>query len=59
MANEALEDLISSGDSLQQAIIRGAGPAEQQKIREVAMAQAETYLDMMAEAATHVLALKP
>ncbi len=59
MANEALEDLISSGDNLQQAILRDASTAEQQKIREVAMAQAESYLDLMAQAATHVRALKP
>lgn len=59
MAGEALSDLISSGDLLQEAIIRDAPQAEQQKIREVAMAQAEAYLDMMAQAATHVRALKP
>lgn len=59
MATEALEDLISSGDNLQKAIVGDAPLAEQLRIREVAMAQAEAYLDLMAQAATHVRALKP
>lgn len=59
LANETLGDLITSGDLLQQAIVGDAPLADQQKIREVAMAQAEAYLDLMAEAATHVRALKP
>lgn len=59
LATETLQDIISSADALQQAILVDAPIERQQKIREVAMAQAESYLDLMAEAARHARALKP
>jgi len=59
MATETLQDIISSADALQKAILDDAPLEQQQKIREVAMAQAESYLDLMAEAARHARALKP
>lgn len=59
LATETLQDIISSADALQQAILVDAPLERQQKIREVAMAQAESYLDLMAEAARHARALKP
>ena len=59
LATDTLQDIISSADALQQAILVDAPLERQQKIREVAMAQAESYLDLMAEAARHARALKP
>ena len=59
MATETLQDIISSADALQKSILGDAPIEQQQKIREVAMAQAESYLDLMAEAARHARALKP
>ena len=59
MATETLQDIISSAHALQSAIIADVTLEQQQKIREVAMAQAESYLDLMAEAARHVRAIKP
>ena len=59
MATETLQDIISSADALQKAILDDATLEQQQKIREVAMSQAESYLDLMAQAARHARALKP
>lgn len=59
LATETLQDIISSADALQKAILDDATIEQQQKIREVAMAQAESYLDLMAQAARHARALKP
>ena len=59
MATETLQDIISSADALQKAIIADFPLEQQRKIREVAMAQAESYLDLMAEAARHARVLKP
>jgi 2-oxoglutarate dehydrogenase complex dehydrogenase (E1) component-like enzyme len=58
MATETLMDVVTSADLLQKAIIND-NPVEQQKIIEVARAQFEAYLDLMAEAAHHARALKP
>jgi 2-C-methyl-D-erythritol 4-phosphate cytidylyltransferase len=59
MATETLQDIISSADLLQKAIIDDASHAEQAKIREIGIAQCESYFDLMAEAARHSRALKP
>lgn len=59
MATETLRDLIDSGDALQQAILTDQPLAEQQRLREIGMAQAESYFDLMAEAATNARAIKP
>lgn len=59
MATETLLDIISSADLLQKSIINDNPVEQQQKIIEVARAQFESYLDLMAEAARHARVLKP
>lgn len=59
MATETLLDLVASARALEAAIIEDRGAAAVARIREVAMGQAEAYLDLTAQAATHVRALKP
>lgn len=59
MATEILLDIVTSADLLTKAIIRDNPVEQQQKIIEVARAQFEAYLDLMAQAAHHARALKP
>jgi len=59
MATETLLDLVASARALEDAIIKDRGPADVARIRETAMGQAEAYLDLTMQAATHVRALKP
>lgn len=59
MATETLMDIVGSARALEAAIIDDHGVAAQEKIRETARAQFEAYLDLTAQAATHVRALKP
>lgn len=59
MATETLMDLVASARALEAAIIMDRSAEEQRTIREQAIAQAEAYLDLTAEAATLVRALKP
>lgn len=59
MATETLMDIVGSADLLQKSIINNNPIEQQQKIIEVARAQFEAYLDLMAEAAHHARALKP
>ena len=59
MATETLLDIIGSADLLQKSIINDNPVEQQQKIIEVARAQFESYLDLMAEAARHARVLKP
>jgi len=59
MATETLLDLVASARALEAAIIDDQGAAAVARIREAAMAQAEAYLDLTAQAATHARALKP
>lgn len=59
MATEALLDIINSADLLQKSIIFDNDIAQQLKIIEVARAQFESYLDLMAEAAHCARAIKP
>lgn len=59
MATETLQDLITSADLMQEAIYNGLPQSEIDRHRDAARAQAEAYIDLMAEAATHVRALKP
>lgn len=59
MATETLLDLVASARAIETAIIEDHGPEAVARIREAALAQAEAYLDLTAEAARHVRALKP
>ena len=59
MATETLLDIVTSADLLTKAIIHDNPVEQQQKIIEVARAQFEAYLDLMAQAAHHARALKP
>lgn len=59
LANEAFLDVINTADQMQKAIYNGKPEAEAEHLREVARAQFEAYLDLMAQAAVHVRALKP
>lgn len=59
MATETLLDVVTSADLLTKAILNDNPIEQQQKIIEVARAQFEAYLDLMAEAAHHARALKP
>lgn len=59
MATETLLDIVTSADLLTKAIIHDNPIEQQQKIIEVARAQFEAYLDLMAQAAHHARALKP
>ncbi len=59
LAIETMLDIISTGEELQAAIINDADRVEQERIRDVARAQFEAYLDLTAQAATAVRALKP
>ena len=59
MATETLLDIVTSADLLTKAIIHNNPVDQQQKIIEVARAQFEAYLDLMAQAAHHARALKP
>lgn len=59
LAGEVLQDLITAADLMQQAVYLARPQSEIDRHREAARALAESYLDLMAEAATHVRALKP
>lgn len=59
MATETLMDLVASARALEAAIINDQGDEAVIQIRETAMSQAEAYLDLTAQAATHARALKP
>jgi hypothetical protein len=59
MSSETLLDLINTAATMQQAIIAGLPESEILRLRDVARAQAEAYLDLMAEAAVHVRSLRP
>lgn len=59
MATETLLDIVTSADLLTKAIIYDNSIEQQQKIIEVARAQFEAYLDLMAQSAHHARALKP
>jgi hypothetical protein len=57
LATAAIYDLISKGQALQAAVIRGASEAEQTQLRQEAQMIVDAYLDHMAEAAAHVRAI--
>lgn len=59
MATQTLMDLVGSARALEAAILNDEGEAAILRIRETASAQAEAYMDLTAEAATHARALKP
>lgn len=59
LAIEALQDIITTADLLQQAIVAEAAPGEIQKLRDTAKSQFEAYLDLKERAAVAALKLKP
>jgi len=59
MANEAFLDVVETTSQMQKAIYIGQPDAEAERLREIARAQFEAYLDLMAQAAVHVRALRP
>lgn len=59
LAGEVIQDFITAADLMQKAIYSAQPQTEIDRHRETARALSETYLDLMAEAATHVRALKP
>ena len=54
LATAAVLEVIQTASALQAAILRGAGPDEQAKLRQKAHDVLDAYLDHTAEAATHV-----
>lgn len=59
MAHDVILDIVTTADLMQKAIYTGAPAAEVERIREAGRSQFEAYMDLMAQAATHVRALKP
>lgn len=59
MSTEIILDVVTTADLMQKAIYKGEPQSEIERLREVARSQFEAYLDSMAEAATHVRALRP
>lgn len=59
MSTEIILDVVTTADLMQKAIYNSEPQAEIERLREVARAQFEAYLDAMASAATHVRFLKP
>lgn len=59
MSTEIILDVVTTADLMQKAIYNDQGQTEIERLREVARAQFEAYLDAMAAAATHVRALRP
>ena len=51
MATETIMDCASTAGQMQQAIAHGQPQSEVQRYRDLAKAQFESYLDLMAEAA--------
>ena len=59
MATETIMDCASTAGQMQQAIAHGQPQSEVQRYRDLAKAQFESYLDLMAEAAHHAGRLRP
>lgn len=59
MATETILDCASTAGQMQQAIANQQPQSEVQRYRDLARAQFEAYLDLMAEAAHHAGKLKP
>lgn len=59
MSTEIILDVVTTADLMQKAIYTGEPREDVERLREVARAQFEAYLDAMAAAATHVRFLKP
>lgn len=59
MATATIIDCVTTADLMQQAVYEGHPQHEVERLREVARAQFEAYLDLMTQAATHVRALRP
>ncbi len=57
LATASLMEIISRGQALQAAVIRGAPPEEQEQIRQEMHDVLDAYLDHTAEAAQHALSL--
>ncbi len=59
LATETILDCASMAGQMQQAIANQQPQSEVQRYRDLARAQFEAYLDLMAEAAHHAGKLKP
>lgn len=59
MATATILEVVSTADLMQQAIYEGHPRERVDQLREVARAQFEAYLDLMAEAAVRVRSLNP
>lgn len=59
MATATILEVVSTADLMQQAIYEGHPQQRVDHLREVARAQFEAYLDLMAEAAVRVRELNP
>jgi len=59
LATNALQDITSAADELQRSIVRGDPPEDQARLHAAGMAHAESYLNLMARAATQTLAQEP
>lgn len=59
LATATIIDCVTTADLMQQAIYEGHPQERIEYLREVARAQFEAYLDLMAQSATQVRALRP
>lgn len=59
LATATIIDVVTTADLMQRAIYEDHPREEVERLREIARAQFEAYLDLMAQAATHVRALRP
>ncbi|RIJ65179.1 hypothetical protein D1604_12740 [Brevundimonas sp. LPMIX5] len=59
LATETIMDCASTAGQMHQAIAHGQPQSEVQHYRDLAKAQFESYLDLMAEAAHHAGQLRP
>lgn len=59
MATATIIECVTTADLMQQAIYEGHPQERVEHLREVARAQFEAYLDLMAESAVRVRALNP
>lgn len=59
MATATIIEVVTTADLMQQAIYEGHPQERIEHLREVARAQLEAYLDLMAQSAVQVRALNP
>jgi hypothetical protein len=59
LATATIIDVVTTADLMQQAVYEGHPREEVERLREIARAQFEAYLDLMVQSANHVRALRP